>query len=78
MLGIVDENYKFDNGCIYKIVYMVNMDDKNIYYLINVDDITDIKFCYLEGADEYIEIRDIEEFKKVISRVRRDFALIYK
>ena len=38
MFDIVDENYEFDNGNTYKIVYSIELDDKKVYYLINVKD----------------------------------------
>ena len=78
MFDRVDENYKFDNGNIYKIVYSIELDDKKVYYLVNVKDFGDIKFCYSYDDEIFEEIRDIDVLKNIVSKMGRGAAIFLK
>lgn len=78
MFDIVNKSYKFDNGNTYNIVYSVELDDKKIYYLINVKDFGDIKFCYSYDEETFEEIKDIEVLKKVVDKMARGAAVVLK
>ena len=38
---------KLDNNQIYQITWIVNIEDKNYCYLININDLTEVIFCEL-------------------------------
>ena len=78
MFDIINKNYKFDNGNTYKIVYSIELDDKKVYYLVNVKDFGDIKFCYSYDNEMFEEIRDIEVLKDVVSKMGRGAAVFLK
>lgn len=69
---IIDRNVMLDNDCVYKISYSITLDDKTIYYLINTNDFSDMKFCYLIGEDELEEILDKEKLVPIIEKFNRD------
>ncbi len=65
--SIINKNVMLDNNLIYKIVYCITLEDKDIYYLININDFSDLKFCYLVGHNEFEEIRNKEELKTIVN-----------
>ena len=46
-----------DDDNEYVVVSKVNYENKNYYYLIDKNDLTNIKFCY-EETDKLIELND--------------------
>ena len=46
-----------DNGTDYLIVNKIMNSSHEYYYMINKDDVSDFKFCYLDD-DEIVEILD--------------------
>ena len=68
--NIINKNILFDNNAVYNIAYSITMpDDRDVYYLINVNDFSDIKFCHLVESDEYEEIFDKEELKEIVGEL---------
>lgn len=78
MFEIINKCHKFDNGHTYKIMYSVELDDKKVYYLINVKDFGDIRFCYSYGEDIFEEIRDVEVLKDVVKKMAKGAAACLK
>ncbi len=78
MFNVVDKNYKFDNGNTYKIVYSIELDDQMIYYLININDFSDFKFCHSYEEIIFEEIKDTEVLKKVIDVMSKGAAVFLK
>lgn len=78
MFELVNKCYKFDNGHTYKIIYSVELDDKKVYYLINVKDFGDIKFCYSYDEDIFEEIRDVEVLKEIVKKMAKGAAACLK
>ena len=78
MFDIINKNYKFDNGNTYKIVYSIELDDKKVYYLINIKDFSDIKFCYSYDEEIFEEIKDIGVLKVIVSKMGRGAAIFLK
>lgn len=78
MFEIINKCHKFDNGHTYKIMYSVELDDKKVYYLINVKDFGDIKFCYSYDDEIFEEIRDIDVLKNIVSKMGRGAAIFLK
>ena len=75
---IINRNVLLDNGSTYKIAYSISLSDRNIYYFINVDDFSDIKFCYMVGEDEFEEIRDKEELKTIVEKLNRNVNMFVR
>ena len=75
---IINKNVLLDNNSIYKIVYSISLSDKEVYYLINVDDFSDIKFCYMYGENEFEEIRDKEELKAITKELSKNVNLFIR
>ena len=75
MFEIINKCYKFDDENIYKIIYSIELDDKKVYYLINIKDFGDIKFCYSYDEEIYEEIKDIEVLKEVVNKMSREAAV---
>ena len=59
-------------------VYSIELDDKKVYYLVNVKDFGDIKFCYSYDNEIFEEIRDIEVLKDVVNKMSREAAVFLK
>lgn len=78
MFKVINKCYKFDDENIYKIIYSIELDDKKVYYLVNVKDFGDIKFCYSYDDEIFEEIRDIEVLKDVVSKMGRGAAIFLK
>lgn len=66
MFSIVNKNVLLDNNSTYKIVYSINVNDRIVYYLINIDDFSDIKFCHMTSDDELEEIRSKDELTEIV------------
>ncbi len=69
IFNIVNKNVLFDNNCVYKIVYSVTVAGREVFYLINVDDYSDLKFCYKVASDKYEEILDKYELKVIVKEL---------
>lgn len=67
--SIIDKNVLLDNNSLYKIVYSITLSDREVYYLININDFSDLKFCYKVGDDEFEEICDKEELKTIVKEL---------
>ncbi len=78
MFEIVDRNVLLDNNAVYKIVYSIELSDRIIYYLINVQDFSDLKFCYEVGDNEFEEIRDKEELKTIVRELNRSVNIFIR
>ena len=78
MFEIINKCYKFDNGNTYNVIYSIELNDKKVYYLINVKDFGDIKFCYSYDEEIYEEIKDIEVLKEVVNKMARGAAIYLK
>lgn len=68
---IVDRNVLFDNNAVYKIAYSITIADKEVFYMVNIDDYSDLKFCYKVSSDEYEEILDREELKIIVKELSK-------
>lgn len=75
---IIDKNVILDNNGMYKIVYSITLSDKTIYYLININDFSDLKFCSLVGDNEYEEICDKEELKSIVGELNKDVNIFIR
>ena len=75
---IINRNVLLDNDSTYKIAYSISLSDKDIYYLINIDDFSDLKFCYMVGDDEFEEIRDKEELKTIVAELNRNVNMFIR
>ena len=78
MFEVVNKNYKFDNGNTYNVAYSIELNDKKVYYLINIKDFGDIKFCYSYDGEIYEEIKDIEVLKEIVSKMGKAAATLLK
>ena len=78
MFEIINKCYKFDNGNTYNVIYSIELNDKKVYYLINVKDFGDIKFCYSYDEEIYEEIKDVEVLKEVVNKMARGAAIYLK
>lgn len=78
MFNIVNKNVLLDNNSTYKIMYSINVNDRIVYYLINVDDFSDIKFCYMVSDDEFEEIRSKDELTKIVENLGRGASTFIK
>lgn len=78
MFNIVNKNVLLDNNSTYKIMYSIDVDDRCVYYLINVDDFSDIKFCYMVSEDEFEEIRSKEELTKIVESLGKGVSVFMK
>ncbi len=78
MFNIVDKNVLLDNNNTYKIVYSIDINDKIVYYLININDFSDIKFCYMVNDSIFEEVRDRDELTKIIGSFAREAAIFFK
>ena len=76
--NIIDRNVVLDNDGVYKIPYSITLDDKTIYYLINTNDFSDMKFCYLIGEDELEEILDKEELVPIVEEFNRNINMFLR
>lgn len=75
---IIDRMVMLDNNSTYKIVYSISLLDRDVYYLINIDDFSDIKFCYMVDSDEFEEIRDKEELKTIVTELNRSVNMFIR
>ena len=75
---IVNRNVLLDNNETYRIAYSIDMSDSTVYYMINVHDFSDIKFCYVVGDDEFEEIRDKEQLKTIIAALNKNVNLFIR
>ena len=72
---IINKCVMLDNNMIYKIVYSISLLDRDIYYLINIKDFSDLKFCYMVGSNEFEEIRDIDELKEIVKKLCKNINI---
>ncbi len=78
MFRIVNRNVMLDNNAMYKIAYSIEVSDKTVYYMINIHDFSDLKFCYEVGDGEYEEIRDKEELKAIVRELNRSVNMFIR
>ena len=60
MFEIINKCYKFDNGHTYKIMYSVELDDKKVFYLINVKDFLSVSKPFTKVSKTFSTIRHDE------------------
>lgn len=65
MIINIKDTLTLDDGNQYVVVSKVNYDNKNYYYLLNKDDLKDVKFCF-EDNDELVEISDKDLIIKLL------------
>lgn len=75
---IIDRNVELDNGSTYKIVYSISSSNGDVYYLINVNDFSDLKFCYWTGDNEFEEIRDIDKLKDIVGELNESVNIFIR
>ena len=78
MFNIVNRNVLLDNNNTYKIVYSIDMNDRVVYYLVNVNDFSDLKFCYMIDDDTFEEIRSKDELKEIVMNLSRGASVFLK
>lgn len=78
MFSIVNKNVLLDNNSTYKIVYSINVNDRVVYYLINIDDFSDIKFCHMTSDDELEEIRSKDELTEIVKSLGKGASIFIK
>ena len=76
--NIINKTVLLDNNAIYKIVYSISLSDREIFYLININDFSDLKFCYKVGDDEYEEIRDKDELKTIVKELNKSVNMFIR
>ena len=76
--SIVNKTVLLDNNSIYKIAYSISLSDREIYYLININDFSDLKFCYKIGDDEFEEIRDKDELKMIVKELNKSVNMFIR
>jgi len=76
--SIVNKTVLLDNNSIYKIAYSISLSDREIYYLININDFSDLKFCYKIGDDEFEEIRDKDELKTIVRELNKSVNMFIR
>ncbi len=68
---IINKNVLLDNGSTYKIVYSTSLSEQTIFYMINVNDFSDLKFCYGIGDNEFEEVRDVNKIKIIVKELNK-------
>ena len=56
----------------YTVANITKVKNKTYYYLINIDNITDFKFCYLEDNELYEEL-DKDNILELIKNIKIDY-----
>lgn len=78
MINVVNKCVLLDNNNTYKIAYSITLEEVEVFYLINVKDISDIKFCYKIDDETFEEIRDKDILADVVDELTRGATLFYK
>lgn len=75
---IINKNVLLDNGSTYKIVYSILLSEQTIFYMINIDDFSDLKFCYGVDDGEFEEIRDIDKIKAIVKEFNKNVNMFLR
>lgn len=78
MFSIINKCVLLDNNNVYKIMYSIDLNDRRVFYLINIKDIADIKFCYMIDDDTFEEIRSKDELVEVVNKMTEGATLFFK
>ena len=61
----IKDRITLDDDCEYVVVSKVNYENKIYYYIIDINNNTNLKFCY-EDKDELVELNDKELTTKLL------------
>lgn len=65
MIINIKDTLTLDDNNEYVVISKVNYEDKNYYYLLDKNDLKNVKFCY-EDNEELVEINDKELITKLL------------
>lgn len=65
MIINIKDTLTLDDKNEYVVVSKVNYDNKNYYYILDIKDNTNVKFCYQDN-DELVELNDKELTTKLL------------
>lgn len=72
---LIEKTVILSNGNTYQIVWITKLNEKNIVYLININDFSDIIFCEITTDGILKVIKDKNELLQLISKINGEINI---
>ena len=72
---LIEKTVILSNGITYQIVWITKLNEKNIVYLINIYDFSDIIFCEITTDGILRVINDKNELLQLISKINGEITI---